>query len=154
MLYRRSMLQVMASIFGSIGLNTRQKTASDISRSGVVGTWHLQTMGAPILHHLLLFFSDGIVCSYQADGGFPNDSESDGAGEWKWVGDNQVKGAFLEFRHDRESHMYLGYVRVAFTITLDGNTFKGNATSYIYDAQGNLLASFTPTWSATRVGII
>jgi hypothetical protein len=52
-------------------------------RQSIVGAWHLLAVGASILHHALIFHAEGIVCSFQADGGYPNDSESDAAGEWK-----------------------------------------------------------------------
>lgn len=117
----------------------------------LVGAWHLQTVGAPILHHGLLLHADGIVCSFQADGGFPQDSESNGAGTWQAVGKNQAKGILLEFRHSRQTHAYLGSVQVAFEVTVDGNTLRGHAHSRVFDAQGHLLFEARPTLSATRI---
>lgn len=119
-------------------------------RHPVVGAWHLETVGAPILHHSVAFHADGIFCSFQADGGFASDSESNGAGAWIVVGD-RVQGTFLEFRYDRVSHSYLGSVRVSFTVTIHGDTLTGEAQVGIYDAQDQLLAHAQPTWSATRI---
>lgn len=152
---RRNLLRLMSGVFSALGWKAGQKIAPALSQgqTSMVGAWHLQTPGAPILHHVLLFHADGVVCSFQADGGFPNDSESDGAGAWKFISRDQVKGAFLEFRYDRESHAYLGYVRVEFELSMHGETFSGRATARIYDAQGNLLAQVPSTWAATRITI-
>lgn len=157
MINRRSLLQWTTALVGLLGTSCGSKNVPAVSsrasaaRANIVGAWHLQSQGSPILHHMLCFHADGIVASFQADGGFPNDSESDGAGAWQWVGTNRVKGVFMEFCHDRTSHDYLGYVQVDFEVALKGDIFSGNAITHFYDAQNTLLATVTPTWSAVRV---
>lgn len=144
---QRSVLQLMGSLLGA----ARGKSGSQATAADLVGAWHLQSQGAPILHHVLCFHADGIVTSFQADGGFPTDSESNGAGSWQWVGENQVQGMFLEFCHDRTTHEYVGSVEVHFCLTLKTNTLRGQATTHLYDVQGTRLAVVTPTWVATRM---
>lgn len=79
MMYRRNILQF---ILGAIGVVSTKSglTPSKISpRKSIVGAWHLQSVGAPILHHGFLFHSDRTVCSFQADGGYPSGSMQRGA---------------------------------------------------------------------------
>ncbi len=156
MIQRRNVVHTLfgaLSAFSTVFLNknaTQKRVPACSPVPAIVGAWHLEAVGAPILHHCLVFHADGIVCSFQADGGFPTDSESDGAGSWQMVG-NQAKGVFLEFRYDRASHAYLGSVRVAFTLTVHGDRFSGEAQACVYDAQENLLEQAQLTWSATRI---
>lgn len=151
---RRRLLQMIGGAFSALSANTRGKTPKLFPwRHTIVGAWHVQAVGAPILHHGFTLHADGILCSFQADGGFPQDSESDGAGEWQAVSRDQVKGAFIEFRYSRQTHEYLGSVRVEFEVMVHGDTFTGQAHSRVYDAQGNLLVEARPTLSATRITV-
>jgi hypothetical protein len=153
-MYRRHLLQVIGGALSTVGIKTGSKAPELFPRRhNIVGAWHLQAVGAPILHHGLTLHTDGIVGCFQADGGYPQDSESDGAGEWQMVSGDQVKGAFLEFRHSRQTHEYLGSVRVEFEVRVQGDTFRGLGHSHVYDAQGNLLAEVQATLSATRITV-
>lgn len=152
---RRSILHLALSMFGVVGTKSDLVAPELPPQRSIVGAWHLLTVGAPVLHHGFLFHSDRTVCSFQADGGSALDSESDGAGQWEWIGKNQVQAAFLEFRYSRETHEYLGYVRVDLIASLneDAQTFTGQAHARIYDAQGNLIAEAAPTLSAQRISL-
>ncbi|HEU5376892.1 MAG TPA: hypothetical protein VFV38_15760 [Ktedonobacteraceae bacterium] len=153
MMNRRSILHFALGAFGAVNTKSRLFASEVAPQRSIVGAWHLLTVGAPVLHHGFLFHSDRTVCSFQADGGSALDSESDGAGQWEWIGKNQVQAAFLEFRYSRETHEYLGYIRVNLIASLneDAQTFTGQAHARIYDAQGNLIAEATPALSAQRI---
>jgi hypothetical protein len=153
-MHRRYLLQGLGGAISALSIKTGGKVPEILpQRHPLVGAWHLQAVGAPVLHHGLLFHTDGIVCTFQADGGYPQDSESDGAGEWEVVSKDQAKGAFLVFRYSRQTHEYLGFVRVELDVIVHGETLRGQAHSRVYDAQGNLLTEARPTLSATRITV-
>lgn len=153
---RRKLLQFALGMLGALGSKSRRIPPTyPVLAQTFVGAWHLLTVGAPVLHHGVIFHSDGTICSFQAEGGFPSDSESNGAGQWTWMGKRQAQAAFLEFRASRETHEYLGYVRVELTVELseDAQTLTGHAHTRIYDAQGILIANVYPTLSARRIAV-
>ncbi len=150
---RRNVLQFALSLLGAASARSAFTPSAHRSpKPSFIGAWHMESKDAPILHHGFVFHADGTLCSMQADGAYPSDSESDGVGAWEWIKKGQARGAFLEFRHDRDTHEYLGYVRVEFVASLDSaQTFHGQAHAQIFDVNGNLLAELFPTWSAQRI---
>lgn len=146
---RRTLLQTLSGVFGTMSL--KRVSIPDPLPPSITGAWHLQSIGAPMVHHALCFLPAGIVTSFQADGGFPSDSESNGAGMYQVRG-SRITGAFEEYRYDRTTHAYLGWVRLEFSIVLTGNnTFTGNAQGRAYDENGNMVAEASPIWTATRI---
>lgn len=148
---RRQLIQSLLAAVGVGGLRSTPAFASSRSGSSLVGAWRLLANGAPELHHVLSFSRDGIVTSFQADAGDPSESVSNGAGVYTSIGRTAAKGAFEEDRYSRDTHEYLGYVRVEFSIEVSGDTFAGSAHTRVFDASGNLIADVYPTLSATRI---
>lgn len=140
-------------------LTQKAPTVEAASPLAILGSWFLIATGSPgyppppVAQHILMFHVDGTVSSYQADGAYPNDSESDGGGSYFLQGSNVV-GAFVETRADRTTHDYLGYARIEFTLMplTDQNSFSSKQVhARVYDTNGNVIFETFPIWTATRI---
>lgn len=122
---------------------------------GIVGAWRLETVGTPEAHHYMTFQRDGTVLVFQAEAGFPINSESPGVGLWKSVepGKGKISGFFEQYMYARDTHEYLGYQRtdIALQLAADGKHFLGTAVSRIYDPQGNLVKEATAQGTGSRM---
>lgn len=148
---RRQLTQSLLTAIGVERLHSTNVLAHSQGMSSIVGAWRILAQGAPELHHVLTFSRDGIVTAFQADAGDPIESVSSGAGMYEYTGQATVKGAFEEDRYSRETHTYVGYVRVEFSVEVLGDAFTGTAHTQVFDASGSLLADGTPTLSARRI---
>ena len=149
------MLASLGATVGSAGLGASAAFASplrvDPPPISIVGAWRLVTQGAPEAHHILTFSHDGIVTSFQAEAGDPIASVSSGAGHYRHMAPEKVRGVFVEDLYSRETRNYLGYVRVEFQVTVEGKTFVGTGHAQVFDPDGMQVAEAFPTLSATRI---
>jgi hypothetical protein len=116
----------------------------------VVGVWEVRIAGAPFSPHLFTFHSDHTFLSANPDAGDPNTSDSDGEGVWE--GRDQVRGIFKEYNADRTTHEFVSILTVTYTITVADDTFSGDATATVTDANtGKVLFTGPAEFTATRL---
>lgn len=154
-MHRRYLLQGLLASLGATGMRVAPAFASplrvDPSPPSIVGAWRLLTTGTPEQHHTLTFNGDGIVTSFQADAGDPTASVSTGAGTYQLTTPGKVRGVFVEDLYRRDTHTYLGYVRVEFVVAVEENLFSGAGHAQVFDPSGTQISEAFPTFAATRI---
>lgn len=131
-------------------------TAAASSRSGnqLTGTWTVtlnRPAPMPPLSSLQVYTDTGSM----VESGNDSASRSPQYGSWQRVAGRQYAATGLFFRFDPKTGAFVGKAKINRTIKLsaDGQrfTFQGGAT--VYDANGNVVATFPVSGSGQRLQV-
>jgi hypothetical protein len=135
----------------ALSLAASAAPAADSAQKGIVGTWVVQAKDAPFPYHMFVFNADGTMQQANPDVGNPDASDSDGKGIWVKDGET-VKGKFVEVSADRATRKFISRGEISYEITVNGDSFTGEAAGRFYDEDGKLLRGPFPTpLAGTRV---
>lgn len=107
-------------------------------RNAIIGTWFVKDSAAPFPFHMYVFNADGTMQQANPDAGDTKTSDSDGKGVWV-SGGNKVKGKFVEITADRTTHKFVARGEISYDLSVDSDTFTGNAMARFYDIDGKLI---------------
>ena len=110
--------------------------------ASIVGAWRLDIEGAPFVPHVALFHADGTLLIHNPDAGNHRTSDSLGVGVWKVEKEHSltIRGVFEEIAADRTTHQCVNWLRVTFTLRMEGaNIFTGLAEASYFASDGTRL---------------
>lgn len=134
-----------------IGTVVLSRAHASADGRGPVGVWFATFPDAPFKYHMIVFNSDGTMQQANPDAGDAHTSDSDGMGVWTREG-NTVKGKFVEITADRTTRAFVSRGEISFEITVNGDSFSGNAVGKFYDLDEKMVVGPIQTaFKGTRV---
>lgn len=146
-----AILLAMAFTFISVGLVATPATAAPLD---ILGTWYVDTVGAPFKPHGMIFHLDGTMVLTNPDAAEAQNSSSAGYGSWQ-LKRNQVVGQFFEVNADKTTNQFTTLLIVKFTITsVTPDRFSGDATASYFDGDRHLVnGPFPATLLGQKFGV-
>lgn len=143
---------VLSAVIATVAAGSGPAQATDHDR-GIVGSWYVDTVGAPFAPHAMIFSSDGTVQITNPDAAEKSNSSSAGYGAWKAVRGGYV-GQFLEVNADKTTNQFTTNLMVRFRIMLHGDRFDGPADATYYNADGKAVdGPFPATLKGQRISV-
>jgi hypothetical protein len=144
---------VLLLVAGAFAMSACSKPAaaavSDDARS-ITGTWTVTVHpdGQPTFQSTITFTSAGGVVEATSKA-----VSSGGIGAWTRTGGGHFTISFRKYRFD-STGTFVGTTVISEDDLVDaaGTTYTGHATTKVIDAKGNVIASFTSTAEAERMG--